>query len=29
MVSAAHTKEDLDFGVSKFVEIGRKLGVIR
>lgn len=29
MVSAAHTKEDLDFGVSKFVEIGRKLGVIK
>ena len=29
MVSAAHTKEDIDFGVEKFVLIGRKLGVIK
>jgi len=29
MVSAAHTREDIDFGVEKFVSIGRKLGVIK
>ncbi len=29
MVSAAHSKEDIDFGVKKFVEIGKALGVIK
>jgi len=29
MVSTIHTKEDIDFGVQKFVDIGRKLGVIK
>ncbi|MGB9694561.1 MAG: aminotransferase class I/II-fold pyridoxal phosphate-dependent enzyme, partial [Caldisericaceae bacterium] len=28
MVSAAHSKEDIDFGVEKFVAIGKRLGVI-
>jgi len=28
MVSAAHNKEDIDFGVEKFAEIGKRLGVI-
>jgi len=29
MVSTIHTKEDIDFGVQKFVDIGRILGVIK
>ncbi|MEF3244842.1 MAG: glycine C-acetyltransferase [Caldisericaceae bacterium] len=29
MVSAAHSKEDIDFGIKKFVEIGKTLGVIK
>lgn len=29
MVSAAHSKEDIDFGIKKFVEIGKALGVIK
>jgi len=29
MISAIHTKEDLDFAVEKFEKIGRELGVIR
>ncbi len=28
MVSAAHSKEDIDFGVEKFIEVGKRLGVI-
>lgn len=28
MVSAVHTKEDLDFAVDKFARVGRQLGVI-
>lgn len=28
MVSAVHTKEDLDFAVDKFARVGRELGVI-
>ncbi len=28
MISATHTKEDLDYAVEKFTEIGKKLGVI-
>ncbi|NWG13317.1 MAG: glycine C-acetyltransferase [Acidobacteria bacterium] len=28
MISAAHSKEDLDFGVEKFARIGRELSVI-
>lgn len=28
MVSAIHTKEDLDFALDKFAKVGRKLGVI-
>jgi len=28
MISAVHTKEDLDFAVSKFEKIGKELGVI-
>ncbi len=28
MVSAVHTKEDLDFALSKFARVGRSLGVI-
>lgn len=29
MVSASHTKDDIDFGISKFVKIGKTLGVIK
>jgi glycine C-acetyltransferase len=29
MVSAAHSKDDIDFGVEKFIEIGKHLGVIK
>jgi len=29
MLSAAHTREDLDLAVSKFASVGRELGVIR
>lgn len=28
MVSAAHSKEDLDFAVERFVSVGRELGII-
>lgn len=28
MISATHTKEDLDYAIEKFTEIGKKLGVI-
>lgn len=28
MVSAIHTKEDLDFGIDKFISIGKEVGVI-
>lgn len=28
MISAVHTKEDLDFALDKFAKVGRKLGVI-
>ena len=28
MVSAAHSREDLDFGIEKFVETGREMGLI-
>ncbi|MBP8620757.1 MAG: glycine C-acetyltransferase [Firmicutes bacterium] len=28
MISAAHEKEDLDYGVEKFMEVGRELGVL-
>lgn len=28
MPSAIHTKKDLDFGLSKFAEVGKKLGVL-
>ena len=28
MVSAAHSKEDLDFAVDKFSKVGRSLGII-
>lgn len=28
MISAVHTKDDLDFALEKFAEVGRKLGVI-
>lgn len=28
MISAAHSKEDLDFGISAFVKVGKELGVI-
>ena len=28
MISASHTKEDLDYAVSKFEEVGKKLGII-
>jgi glycine C-acetyltransferase len=28
MISATHSEEDLRFGVAKFTEIGRELGVI-
>ena len=28
MISATHTKEDLDFGLSAFEKVGKKLGVI-
>jgi len=28
MVSAGHKKEDLDFGVEKFIKVGREFGVI-
>lgn len=29
MISAVHTKEDLDFALEKFAKVGRELGVIR
>ncbi|QOR35662.1 glycine C-acetyltransferase [Clostridium sp. 'deep sea'] len=29
MISAAHTKEDLDFAVDKFALVGRKMGLIK
>ena len=28
MISAVHTKEDLDFALEKFEKVGKKLGVI-
>ena len=28
MVSASHSKEDLDFGIKKFIKIGKEVGVI-
>jgi len=28
MISASHTKEDLDYAVSKFEEVGKKLNII-
>ena len=28
MVSAAHSKEDLDFAVDKFAKVGKALGII-
>lgn len=28
MISASHTKEDLDYAISKFEEVGKKLGLI-
>ena len=28
MISAAHTREDLDQALEKFAKVGRKLGVI-
>ncbi|RKZ01577.1 MAG: 8-amino-7-oxononanoate synthase [Candidatus Hydrothermota bacterium] len=28
MISATHTKEDLDYAIEKFTEIGKKLGVV-
>ncbi|RLE28839.1 8-amino-7-oxononanoate synthase, partial [Candidatus Acetothermia bacterium] len=28
MISAVHTKEDLDFAIDKFAKVGRALGVI-
>ncbi len=28
MISAAHSKEDLDFGLEKFAKVGKELGVI-
>ena len=28
MISAVHTKEDLDFAIDKFAKVGRQLGVI-
>lgn len=29
MISAAHSKEDLDFAIEKFAKVGRELGVIK
>ena len=29
MVSAAHSREDLDFGIQAFTEVGKELGVIK
>ena len=29
MLSAAHTKEDLDFAVARFTEVGKELGVLK
>ncbi len=29
MISAVHTREDLDFGVAKFVEVSKRLGIIK
>nr|WP_276318782.1 aminotransferase class I/II-fold pyridoxal phosphate-dependent enzyme [Marinitoga lauensis] len=29
MISAAHTKEDLDFAVEKFEKIGKELNIIK
>jgi glycine C-acetyltransferase len=28
MISAVHTKKDLDFALEKFAKVGRELGVI-
>jgi glycine C-acetyltransferase len=28
-MSAAHSREDLDFAIEKFTKVGRELGVIR
>ena len=28
MVSAAHSREDLDEGVAQFVAVGRELGIV-
>ena len=28
MISATHTREDLDFGVAKFTEVGSRLGIV-
>jgi len=28
MVSAAHSRKDLDFAVDKFTEVGKVLGII-
>ena len=29
MVSAGHTKEDLDYGIKQFISIGKEFGVIK
>lgn len=29
MISAVHSREDLDFALEKFIEVGKKLGVLR
>jgi glycine C-acetyltransferase len=29
MVSAAHSRDDIDYGVERFVETGREMGVLR
>jgi glycine C-acetyltransferase len=28
MPSAAHSKEDLDYGIAAFIKVGKKLGII-
>jgi glycine C-acetyltransferase len=28
MISATHSEQDLDYGIGKFVQIGKQLGVI-
>jgi hypothetical protein len=28
MISAIHTKEDLDFAAEKFIKVGQELGII-